>query len=283
MPRRTREFASLVADAKGKEYQPMHPAKLTFQALRIHLNDEFGEMRRGMQAAFNLLGERGRIGLITWKHSECAIVMDVFRRLEALRSDSPFAKWYRQQQMAKSEAARLPQLPADSFALVMDDATRPSERELQANSRSRSAVLHVLRKMHLPKLADAEALGYSVLGWARVSDALDGNGDSDGDNGGRGAATGGAGDGGSASRELTKAERKAAKAEKRKREAMAASGLSNVAADEEVKRKTEAARRNRAEKKELKKQKKLASNGGASHGREAEADVTNAWAQPFAT
>lgn len=70
LPRRTREFAGLVAAAKGKEYQPMHPAKLTFQALRIHLNDEFGEMRNGMASAFRLLGEGGRIGLITWKHSE---------------------------------------------------------------------------------------------------------------------------------------------------------------------------------------------------------------------
>ena len=72
LPRRTREFAQLVADAKGKEYQPMHPAKLAFQALRIHLNDEFGEMRTGLAAAFNILADGGRIGLITWKHSECA-------------------------------------------------------------------------------------------------------------------------------------------------------------------------------------------------------------------
>ena len=75
LPKRTREFASLVAAAKGVEYQPMHPAKLAFQALRIHLNDEFGEMRNGMRAAFELLPPGGRIGLITWKHSECAIVV----------------------------------------------------------------------------------------------------------------------------------------------------------------------------------------------------------------
>ena len=33
----------------------MHPAKMTFQALRIHLNEEFSEMRRGMKAAFKVL------------------------------------------------------------------------------------------------------------------------------------------------------------------------------------------------------------------------------------
>ena len=42
LPERTRPFAELVARAKGKEYQAMHPAKMTFQALRIHLNQEFG-------------------------------------------------------------------------------------------------------------------------------------------------------------------------------------------------------------------------------------------------
>ena len=35
LPKRTREFAALVARAKGVEYQPMHPAKLTFQ---VHIN-----------------------------------------------------------------------------------------------------------------------------------------------------------------------------------------------------------------------------------------------------
>ena len=56
----------------------MHPAKLTFQALRIVLNQEFDEMRRGMHAAFDIMPEHGRLGILTWKHSECAIVVDFF-------------------------------------------------------------------------------------------------------------------------------------------------------------------------------------------------------------
>ena len=93
-------FEDPVATAKGREYQNMHPAKLTFQALRIHLNEEFAEMRRGMGAAFALLGAGGRIGLITWKHSECAIVVDAFRRLEAVRAESPLAKWWEEGALA---------------------------------------------------------------------------------------------------------------------------------------------------------------------------------------
>merc|ERR1711920_837673 len=106
LPTRTKPFAELVARAKGKETsgQVMHPAKMTFQALRIHLNDEFGEMRKGIWAAYKLVGEGGRIGLITWKFSERDIVHEVFRSLEAVRDQEPLLEWYQQQ----PDAAPLP-------------------------------------------------------------------------------------------------------------------------------------------------------------------------------
>jgi len=170
LPKRTKEFAALVAEAKGKDYQPMHAAKLTFQALRVHLNDEFGEMRRGVRAACKVLGEGGRIGLITWKHSECAIVMEIFRRLEAVRAESPLQRWYKEQQ--KKAGEELPALPSEGcWALSMDDTTRPSREELAENSRSRSAVLHVLRKVHAPRMAHLEAIAYESLGWTQSADA----------------------------------------------------------------------------------------------------------------
>jgi hypothetical protein len=65
LPSRTKEFAALVDAAKGKEYQAMHPAKLTFQALRVHLNQEFDEMKRGMRAAVEVMPEGGRLGVLT--------------------------------------------------------------------------------------------------------------------------------------------------------------------------------------------------------------------------
>ena len=43
----------------------MHPAKLTFQALRIHLNQEFDEMRRGMRAAMETMRDGGALGVLT--------------------------------------------------------------------------------------------------------------------------------------------------------------------------------------------------------------------------
>ena len=65
LPSTTRAFAALVAAAKGMEYQAMHPAKLTFQALRIHLNQEFDEMRRGMRAAMETMRDGGALGVLT--------------------------------------------------------------------------------------------------------------------------------------------------------------------------------------------------------------------------
>eukprot|EP00931_Biecheleriopsis_adriatica_P025694 TRINITY_DN15701_c0_g1_i1.p1 TRINITY_DN15701_c0_g1~~TRINITY_DN15701_c0_g1_i1.p1 ORF type:complete len:498 (+),score=70.95 TRINITY_DN15701_c0_g1_i1:331-1824(+) len=163
LPKRTREFATLVAQAKGREYQAMHPAKLTFQALRIHLNNEFSEMKNGIRAAFKLLGEGGRIGLISWKHSECAIIVDIFRSLEAVRDKEPLLKWYR----AQPDADALP----ENWSMEMDEVTRPSERELQTNSRSRSALLHVLRKRRLPRLSDLERVVYSLPAWSTATEA----------------------------------------------------------------------------------------------------------------
>ncbi|CAJ1348144.1 unnamed protein product, partial [Effrenium voratum] len=168
LPRRTREFAALVAQGKGPEYQAMHPAKLTFQALRIHLNNEFDEMRRGICAAFGLLGEGGRIGLISWKHSECHIIMDIFRSLEAVRDKEPLLKWYR----AQPDCDVLP----ERWSMEMDEVTRPSERELQTNSRSRSALLHVLRKRRAPRLADLEHKAHALPTWCSVTEASEASG-----------------------------------------------------------------------------------------------------------
>lgn len=162
LPKRTKPFADLVARAKGKETsgQAMHPAKLTFQALRIHLNDEFGEMRKGMMAAYKLIGVGGRIGLITWKFSERHLVDEFFRALEAVRDEEPMFEWYQEQ----PDAFPLPNGPS----LENDEVIRPSERELKMNSRSRVALLHIMHKRNLPRLAQLEERVYEMPAWAEV-------------------------------------------------------------------------------------------------------------------
>ena len=55
-----------------------------------------------------------------------------------------------------------------AWAIEMDDARRPSEREMRENSRSRSAVLHVLRKKEGPgvlRAAEVDRAAYAAKGW----------------------------------------------------------------------------------------------------------------------
>eukprot|EP00798_Chlamydomonas_sp_ICE-L_P026404 gene26404-17501_t len=162
LPNRTREFAELVCLAKGKEYQAMHPAKLTFQALRIHLNQEFEEISRGMAAAFKCMADGGRLGLLTWKHSECAIVMDFFRDHEVAREQMPMLRFLREKHPDVADGLKR------TAALEMDDVARPSNKEIQENSRSRSALLHVLRKQRKAvRCYDVERAAYKQLGWGK--------------------------------------------------------------------------------------------------------------------
>ena len=162
LPTTTKRFAELVAQAKGKETsgQVMHPAKMTFQALRIHLNDEFEEMRKGMRAAFKLVGEGGRVGLITWKFSERKIVDEIYGALEAVRADEPLLKWYQGQPGAPTLS--------DGPSMESEEVVRPSEKELKMNSRARVALLHVLHKRNLPRLSHLEKQAYALPGWAQV-------------------------------------------------------------------------------------------------------------------
>jgi len=167
LPSTTKEFAALVARAKGKEYQMMHPAKLTFQALRIALNQEFDEMRRGLFAAFEIMPEHGRLGVLTWKHSECAILIDFYRDFEAVRDDFPLWRWAQSAHGDKC-AKKLEK----KWSIHMDDAQRPSEAETRVNSRSRSATLHILRKRDAVRAGDVERFAYKLKGWGKIPDPL---------------------------------------------------------------------------------------------------------------
>ena len=165
LPSTTKDFAALVARAKGKEYQMMHPAKLTFQALRIALNQEFDEMRRGMFGAFEIMPEHGRLGILTWKHSECAIVVDFYRDYEVVRDDFPLWQWA-QSAYGEKCSKKLER----KWGMHMDDAQRPSESEMRANSRSRSATLHILRKRHDVRISDLERFAYKLKGWGKIAE-----------------------------------------------------------------------------------------------------------------
>jgi S-adenosyl-methyltransferase mraW len=110
-----------------------HPAKRSFQAIRIAVNDELGAVEDSLEQALNLLKPEGRISVITFHSLEDRLVKQLFKEV----SQGP-------------EVPRgLPVLPGQMqapFALVNRKPIVASPEELEANNRSRSAKLRILRK-----------------------------------------------------------------------------------------------------------------------------------------
>lgn len=110
-----------------------HPAKRSFQAIRIAVNDELGAVEDSLEQALALLKSEGRISVITFHSLEDRLVKQLFKEV----SQGP-------------EVPRgLPVLPGQMqapYALVNRKPIVASSEELEANNRSRSAKLRILRK-----------------------------------------------------------------------------------------------------------------------------------------
>ena len=173
LPERTGEFAKLVSAAKGREYQAMHPAKMTFQALRIVVNREYDELRAGLSAGVDILSSGGKIAILTWKHSECAIVVDFSRKNEIASPDTPLRQWYEQQMRSSSSkgGAKVDFVPKQ-VGVVVEEARRPTAEEVRKNSRSRSAVLHILRRETGLRIGELEKVARPALQWDDYEDQV---------------------------------------------------------------------------------------------------------------
>ncbi|RAU22904.1 16S rRNA (cytosine(1402)-N(4))-methyltransferase [Paramagnetospirillum kuznetsovii] len=126
---RTSELAAVIRRVVPKHADGIDPATRTFQALRIAVNDELGELERGLAAAERLLAPGGRLAVVTFHSLEDRVVKDFMRD-------------------RSGEAARpsrhLPQAasgPAASFTLLHRRAVKAGQEETQANPRARSAKL----------------------------------------------------------------------------------------------------------------------------------------------
>ena len=127
----TRQLADLVTRAVGRFREPdKHPATRTFQALRIHVNDELGELATALAAAERLLMPGGRLVVVTFHSLEDRIVKRVLARRAARHSQG---------------SRHLPPTggndPAQSFRIVNQRPVIASDRETAANPRARSAKL----------------------------------------------------------------------------------------------------------------------------------------------
>jgi len=131
----TLQLAELIERLSPRHGRKTHPATRVFQALRIAVNDEIGSLERGLVGALKILKPSGRLAVITF-HSLEDRVVKWFGRARAL--DYTFAGTY-------VPELRVPRVP--DLRLVARKAIVPSEAEMMANPRSRSAQLRVMEKI----------------------------------------------------------------------------------------------------------------------------------------
>jgi 16S rRNA (cytosine1402-N4)-methyltransferase len=129
----TRQLAALVAKAVPTREPQQDPATRTFQALRIHLNQELEELSLALPQCVELLRPGGRLVVISFHSLEDRIVKRFLR--DNARDRLP---------------PRLPlradELPRPPLKLI-DRPLRPSAAEVAANSRARSAVMRIAEKL----------------------------------------------------------------------------------------------------------------------------------------
>ena len=112
-----------------------HPAKQTFQALRIEVNDELDSLERGLREACGLLDLHGRCAVITFHSLEDRLVKTTFKDL----SSAPF--------VAPKIPLKADQMEQASFLLVNKKPVMADEQELAENHRSHSAKLRVIERI----------------------------------------------------------------------------------------------------------------------------------------
>jgi 16S rRNA (cytosine1402-N4)-methyltransferase len=134
--RSTRELADIVETAKPRRGKKTHPATKVFQALRIKINNEYGELRKGLKSVGGLLKEGGRLAVITF-HSGEARIMKEYGRVETRDYDV-----LGEEDVPVLRVARPPRM-----RWVNRKAICPTEEELATNPRGRSAQFRVLEKL----------------------------------------------------------------------------------------------------------------------------------------
>ena len=126
----TAQLAALVAKTIGHRERNKHPATRTFQALRIHVNDELGALETGLDAALERLKPGGRLVVISFHSLEDRVV----KRFMRGQGSQPINR------------RNLPPPEAMPNALHALGKRFAGKAELAANPRSRSAVLRVAEK-----------------------------------------------------------------------------------------------------------------------------------------
>jgi 16S rRNA (cytosine1402-N4)-methyltransferase len=130
----TRQLAELVRRIVPAAKDGIDPATRTFQGLRIAVNDELGEVERGLEAAETLLGPGGRLAVVSFHSLEDRLVKDF------LKGESGMAA-------RPSRHLPMPEARKPRFRLVARKPITAGDAEIKANPRARSAKLRVAERL----------------------------------------------------------------------------------------------------------------------------------------
>ena len=129
----TAELAALVAGAVRTREPGKHPATRTFQALRMFINDELGQLEQGLTAALEVLGTGGRLAVISFHSLEDRVVKRFMQR----------------EARVNPALGKLPVIPAEARPRLklIGRKLRASAAEIARNPRARSALLRVAERL----------------------------------------------------------------------------------------------------------------------------------------
>lgn len=131
----TLQLAQLIDQAVPVKDKFKHPATRAFQGIRIFINDELGEIERGLASALQVLAPDGRLAVISFHSLEDRYVKRFMRDLSR-GMQVPHGLPIKQEEINASKKLRL-----------IGKAIKPDESEIKRNVRARSSVLRVAEKL----------------------------------------------------------------------------------------------------------------------------------------
>ncbi len=134
----TIELSNIIKKCLPKKNQlknKIHPATKTFQAIRIHVNDELNELKTSLEKTLKILNKDGLILVVSFQSLEDRIVKDFFNHNSGKR-------W-----RSSRHYPELPDKLATQLKIITKKPILPSASEILENPRSRSAKLRVAQKI----------------------------------------------------------------------------------------------------------------------------------------
>ena len=130
----TKELADIIVSVKKMSYKDkIHPATKVFQALRIYVNDELGELKKVLSDLLQILKIGARIVIVSFHSIEDRIVKNFFKKYSNEENSNRYLPSNKKEKQ--------------SLKIITKKAIKPTLIEVQENPRARSSILRVAEKI----------------------------------------------------------------------------------------------------------------------------------------